>query len=159
EVSELELQLEESRSNEAKLKRRLAEAQRRAKALAAEKEQILHSTSWRVTAPLRKVRTLLGAPEPLAPSDASLPPTPMEAAGDSWGARLPSEIPLEMVVASTQQAMRSNESCVMLRPEALMADALPADILPGIVPARIAFVGSASLAAELAFDAEVVRLD
>jgi hypothetical protein len=174
EVSELELQLQESRSNEAKLKRRLAEAQRSARVLAAEKEQILRSTSWRVTAPLRKVRTLLGAPAPLAPSDASLTLPPVEAAGGSWGTCLPSEIPLEMAVASTQEAMRSNESCVMLRPEALMVDALPPDILPGIVqrasgpalsfatggvPGRIAFIGSASLAAELAFDVEVVRLD
>lgn len=169
ESSKLELQLQEARSNEVKLRQRLAEAQRAAKVLGAEKEQILRSSSWRLTAPLRRVRTLLGAPEPLTPCDVSTPEEP-GAAGHTWGGCLPPEIPRDMAIASTREAMRSNESCVMLRPEALMEGTNPpgvctggaASVLPIAVrdmPARIAFIGSENLAAEMAFDAQVIHLD
>lgn len=174
EASELELKLQEALASEAELKRRLAEEQRRVQAAALEKEQLLQSTSWRVTAPLRRLRTLFGAPDPLG-TTASLP-APVELEQDAavvWGRCLPAQIPLTMAVADTRTAMRSNESCVMLRPEALVDDsfrsawvggsaAVAADHDSGgaatdLLP-RIAFVGSSDLASELAFDAEVVRL-
>lgn len=151
----------------------LERLQRQVEALAQERQRLLASFSWRVTAPLRRLRTWLGAPPPVDPD---LPPGDPEAdlarAPIVWGACVP-PVPEAIVVAGPDQARRSNDTCALVRPEALMDGVFPEAFLgrgfaaPGptryhgtaSAPARIAFVGSAELAAELAFDAEVVGLD
>ncbi|MDH5835434.1 glycosyltransferase family A protein [Luteimonas kalidii] len=172
-VLELERRLEDALASEDRLKRRLAEAQRKAKSLAWEKEQILRSTSWRITGPLRKLRTMLGASEPVGLTEGAAPALMEEIPAIAWGACLPSDIPEAMVVAGPETVMRSNDSCIMLRPEALVEDVLPTGYLQACAGAgaaplisfgdgtapRIAFLGSLELALELAFDAEVERLD
>lgn len=151
----------------------LAMLRQRVEDLSRERQQILESFSWRVTAPIRRARTWLGAPPPLAP-DRSAEDTSGRVAAEpiAWGACLP-EVPGAIVASGPDRAMRSNDTCALLRPEVLMDDAFPAAFLArglaatapaeyhgsGAAPSRIAFMGSRELAAELAFDAEVVPLD
>lgn len=134
-------------------------------------EQLLSSTSWRITRPFRKLKVLLGGPPPAFPSA----PPAVEAEAP-WDSLIPRELPPETLVSSPDAMARSNDRCEIIRPDPMLADLLPpAAIAPpgltqaaalrrplylggGSPPARIAFLGSEELALELAFDAEVTLL-
>jgi len=173
-LRELEEQLASGVRRERTLKRQLATARQEATALKMAQQQIFASSSWRLTAPLRAVRTLLGAPPPLTMD-------PVAVAGDStlgdelavtrWNSLIPQPVPESIISVSPDVAARSNEPCVIVRPEKMLDGLVPAALLgddPGSTgtvyhgseanPPRIAFLGSPELAQELAFDAVVTSL-
>lgn len=136
--------------------------------------ELLASRSWRITRPLRKLKTLLGASAPLE----SVPSWPPEKEPEApWDSLIPTEgLPPEALVASPDVASRSNRRCEIIRPECMLAGLLPPELLQpgnpslfserrtplylahGVSPARLAFIGSEELATELAFEAEVTLL-
>lgn len=165
------------------LQRRLEEAERRAERalrnaqLAEEaKRQMLSSTSWKITAPLRGFRTFLGAPPPI---DASLEtgPAPVvaeTAAIDLGDSLLPAGLPESMLANTPAEAERSNTVCRILHLDWTMEGILPeslwstASAVAGAPvsrylgdearPPRIAFLGTPELADELSFEAAVTAL-
>lgn len=169
-------QLHEAEQAIERLKKKFEAAERRANALQMQQQQILTSRSWRITAPLRGFRTLLGAPLPLAP----LERLDVDGAAQPqvrWDSLIPQELRDKGLASDPDEAARSNELCEILRldpmldglfPDALLAGRVPAAHdaqRPGAIhygdrpsPARIAFLGSTELANELAFDAEVTPL-
>src|SRR5690606_23148884 len=158
------------------LKRKLVATERRAKELYATQQQILSSRSWKLTAPLRGFRTLLGAPPPLDLGLGDVAAVEGEAQVRlEWDSLVPLELPDDALAFSPDEAARSNEVCEILRldwmmegllPDALLGqcasaqvapDQLPTPIYHGTEPSppQIAFLGSPELATELAFDAAV----
>lgn len=132
-------------------------------------DDVLASRSWKVTAPLRRLSTLLGASPPSIPSW-----TPEEDTETAWDSLVPMELPTEALVAGPDAAARNNQRCEIVRPEIMLAGLLPPELLQSPVPglpsgsplylgsgrpaARLAFLGSEELALELAFEAEVTLL-
>lgn len=177
-LDELQIQLEQAEQANRLLKRKLALAQGQAHQLQMQQEQILSSRSWRLTAPLRGFRTLLGAPPPLDVVEAiHVPPDAEEIVRPEWDSLIPQELPVDVLAASPDEALRTNEVCEILKPDRLLEGMLP-DALIGqieprdvqgqvsdalyfgtdINPPKIAFLGSRELATELAFDASVTAL-
>lgn len=178
-VAELQVELEKSVEGARMLKRRLEAAERRATELASRQQQILSSHSWKLTAPLRRIRTLLGAPPAVDVSLGS--PVGTLSVPDTrpkWDSLVPQELPDRALAFSPDEAARSNEVCEILRLdwmlEGLVPDALLGSTSPAIAqvarteepsyygsldsPPRIAFLGSVELGTELAFDAKVTHL-
>ena len=180
-VEELTVQLEAAKRAHRILKRKLNSAERRAVDLQKTQQQILTSTSWKITAPLRSLRMRMGAPPPV---DSNVDfefevdeDGQVSSAGSGIG-MIPSDLPDKMIASSLSDALRSNEVCGILNldwtmkglvPDAFLEQQLPAlraeaESLTAMylgedpAPARIAFLGSAELAAELAFEAGVTPL-
>lgn len=174
-------QLDAAQRDYRALRLKLEAAERRTEALQKAHQQVLSSTSWKITAPLRSLRMRMGAPPPVdvsieidSPGDEHAPITRT----DTGIALIPSDVPDRMVASSLSEALRSNEVCQILDLDWTMKDLVPDAYLEQQVfgpagevetltplylgkkpaPARIAFLGSAELAAELAFDAGVTPL-
>lgn len=163
----LQQKLAEARQEIRRLESVLVRQRAQGEAVAQEHQQMLHSRSWRVTAPLRWLVSRLrggkarpaadteGQAAPLAGGVASLPATLVRLPGDD----------LES----------ANASCRLLHLEPRLEGVLPAAaraVLDGTAalsdslylgdrenPPAIGFIGSRELAAELAFDARVVPLE
>lgn len=177
-MAELEAQLDEAGQAALVLKRKLAATDRRAKALQAAQQQILSSRSWKLTAPLRRVRTLLGAPPALEALGNEEPQSQEAEVRVAWDSLVPQDLPERALAFSPDEAARSNEVCEILRLDWMMEGLLPDAMLQpqpdaGVAeareaaaiyhgnedsPPRIAFLGSLELATELAFDAMVTVL-
>lgn len=163
------------------LMRKLKAAERRSEELQKARQQILSSTSWKITAPLRSLRMRMGAPPPV---DVSIK---IDSLGDEEAAMtkthtgialIPPDVPDKMVACNLSQALGSNEVCRILDLDWTMKDLVPEAFLEQQVlgpkgetetlaprylgkeptPARIAFLGSTELATELAFDVGVTPL-
>ena len=180
-VAELTAQLESAGRTQRVLKRKLAAAERRAEQLQETQRQILSSTSWKITAPLRSFRTLLGAPPPVDVDieiKLELNKDGQVSRADIGDSLIPPELPEPMVRSSLAEAGRTNEVCEILDldwtmrglvPEAFLEQGRglqtagsiePVSIYLGNEPAatRIAFLGSPELANELAFETAVTSL-
>ena len=180
-MDDLVAQLEAGKRDHRILKRKLAAAERRADELQRAQQEILSSTSWRITAPLRTLRMRMGAPPPLDIGTADDSPDDegeLVTKADTGIALIPSDVPDQMVACNLSEALRSNEVCRILDLDWTMKGLVPAAYLDQDVfrprgagqsltplyfgkdpaPARIAFLGSPELAAELAFDACVTPL-
>lgn len=180
-LADLAAQLEEAKRDNDVLLRKVAAAEQRAQDLQEVQRQIVSSTSWRITAPLRNLRARMGAPPPIdsnievefkVGAERHVPKL------ETGIALLPSDLPEEMVGTSLTEALRSNEVCEILNLDWTMKGVVPDAVLQrsshrsrpsastltpdylGNEPAltRIAFLGSPELAAELAFEAAVTRL-
>ncbi len=160
-----------------KAERKAARALRDAQLAEETKRQILASTSWKITAPMRGFRTLFGAPPPIdANVEVELPPAvadlPAIDLGDSL---LPADLPESMLARTPAEAERTNEVCEILQLDWTMEGIVPGALLsqggqPVLSapvstylgdeadPARIAFLGTPELANELAFEAAVTAL-
>ncbi|AOH36130.1 glycosyltransferase [Luteimonas sp. JM171] len=159
-----------------KAERRAARALRDAQLAEETKRQILSSTSWKITAPIRRFRALLGAPPPIdANVEVELPPTAADVpAVDLGDSLLPGDLPESMLARTPAEAERTNEVCEILQldwtmeglvPPALLArgratGGAPASTYFGdeVDPPRIAFIGTPDLANELAFEAAISAL-
>jgi len=173
-VEQLQQQLEEARAVNSSLSAQLNVATDTAASLRSSLNQVLASSSWRITAPLRRFRTLMGAPAPLfdapllpgEPHDSPSPPEP-------WDSLIPESTSPAIITASARKAVRNNETCRIVSPgqflEGLLpdrlvqgdeGDELPSELYYGDrpTPPRLAFLGSEELASELAHDAHVTRL-
>lgn len=177
-VAELTVQLEQSEQAKRVLKRKLLAAERQAREAQALQQQILSSRSWRLTAPLRGLRTLLGAPPPLVwGGQPKISDDVMGEAAITWDSLVPQELPIQARAFSPDEAARSNEVCEILRLDWMLKGLLSDAVLkpqsphassgqaPGAIyhgnagsPPQIAFLGSPELATELAFDAAVTSL-
>lgn len=179
-MDDLVAQLEAGKRDYRVLRRKLAAAERRADELQKAQQEILSSTSWKITAPLRTLRMRMGAPPPV---DLNIEVEPgdedeQDVSAGTGIALIPSDVPDRMVASSLSEALRSNDVCQILDLDWTMKDLVPDTYLKREVfgredeirtlaplylgkeptPARIAFLGSAELAAELAFDAGVTPL-
>lgn len=175
-AAEATAQLHEAEQAIERLKKGLEAAERRANALQMQQQQILTSRSWRITAPLRGFRTLMGAPPPLAPVE-RLDVVAVAKPQALWDSLIPGELRDKGLASDPDEAARSNDLCEILRLDPALDGLLPDALLgrpapaahdaqrSGTIhygdrpsPARIAFLGSTELANELAFDAEVTPL-
>src|SRR5690606_38357724 len=87
-------------------------------------EDVFASSSWRLTAPLRRLKILLGASPPAAPS------RPDEKEKEApWDSLVPMEFPPEVLVAGPDAAATSNRRCEIVRPETMLAGLLPEMLL------------------------------
>lgn len=165
-VQELEKKLAEAERKRKRLRRQLDEVLAQARALAEEKERLLSSTSWRITAPLRRIRVWLGAPEEIRRENV---PVPVLGSGESAGKEgvsedpgLPIRLPDDVVVTTVDKASKQNETCVLARPEKMLEGLVPPE--SGLKEAgctergRIAYIGSSELFQELGYEVDVVRL-
>lgn len=173
-LNEVKGKLDAAQKAQRQLKRKLAQAEAQVQALAHQNQQILSSTSWRVTSPLRKLRVLMGAPEPVgneSPAAAAASVTDDAAPLDHL---VPTPLPKGMRGDTLERALKRNETCVLVKPEVLLEGLVPelpaevpdAEREPGIDDGppvgggqAIAFVGSEHLASDLAHDVEVIPLD
>src|SRR5690606_33407081 len=64
-LEDLVAQLEAAKRDHRALRRKLTAAERRADELQRTQQEILSSTSWKITAPLRTLRMRMGAPPPV----------------------------------------------------------------------------------------------
>lgn len=181
EAEELAAQLETAQREHQLLTRRLAAAERQAAELQKAQQQLLSSTSWKITAPLRSLRMRMGAPPPVDSNvefNFEVDDGGHASNVDTGIALLPAGLPDTVVASSLSEELRSNEVCRILDLDWTMKDLVPDAFLEpqlhqpraeaealtpmylGDEPAieRIAFLGSAELAAELAFEAGVIPL-
>ncbi|MEN1925981.1 glycosyltransferase [Luteimonas sp. MJ293] len=156
--------------------RKLANALEQAELAEEVKRQLLSSTSWKITAPLRSLRTLMGAPPSVDAllSAGSIPAEAVTQALELGDSLIPATMPETMLAKAPFQAERSNEACEILQLDLSMQGLLPDELLqPGQVgisdsvstyfgqqtsPPRIAFLGTPELGAELAFEAAVTAM-
>jgi len=176
-TEELEVQLQRSLQQQASLERELYDARREISAHVQFEQQIFNSRSWRITAPLRGFKSMLGAPPaataPL-PLNIDISRFEFKAPPLEWDSLIPREFPAAFRNQSPDQAGKRNEICEIVRPDAMLDGLLPAVLLGGVAAAGaataglirhgdhatavVAFVGSEELANELAFDAAVLPL-
>lgn len=139
--------------------------------------QILSSTSWKITSPIRRIRTLMGASPPVdvqgLDGESGLE-SELVKAGPEEESLLPKVLPESMFLQSATQAERSNNRCEILSLDQGMEGLVPdgyrlphAESMFDPVatyfgkdssPPRIAFLGTLELARELAFEAAVTVL-
>ena len=173
EPGELQRRIQELEEENLKLAQQQRSLRERATVLEVQLRQVLTSTSWRITAPLRRLRTLIGAPPPLAEIATPLVSKGEAAADQVWDSVLPRSTSARMLLASAEQAAKTNHPCRLLGLEhsmqGLVSDALLTCAAPedrgatlyfgrAANPPSIAFLGSDELATELAHDVRVAQL-
>lgn len=159
-----------------KAERKAARALKDAQLAEETKRQILSSTSWKITAPMRSFRTLLGAPPPIdATVETETAPVIADISTVDLGeSLLPQELPDSMLARTPAEAERSNEVCEILQLDWTMEGLIPGNLwIPErataaaqvstyfgdeVSPARIAFLGTPELSSELSFEAAVTAL-
>src|SRR5690606_20381285 len=80
-------------------------------------QQIVTSTSWRITAPLRSLRVRMGAPPPAnvnVEGDLLGDEDEQDANADTGVALIPADLPKTMVASNLSEALRSNGVCQIL---------------------------------------------
>ena len=132
---ELLAQLEAAKRDHRALKRKLKAAERRADELQETQQQILSSTSWKITAPLRTLRMRMGAPPPVDVSfEVDFPDDEGDLVmkADTGIALLPSDLPDKVVAANLFEALRTNEVCQIMDLDWTMRDLVPDEFLEGL---------------------------